>query len=218
MSVKERPKKKKIVTNKSEDSVELSESTIIEKEVENKEISKNIDEKMQQFIANIPMWVNKPFMYIKPSHPGLLNSWLDSWESLIMDYARTLKIHIINIIELQSIYPFYNKKINKKLSKSNITYIFENMETKGVVRWIDENHILVRIYYKTLEEWKNIIIKYLFDTGMAAEILTIYELENTNQEWSNLPREDLIYIIESMVKDGVANWVGKSKDAISINI
>ncbi|MDH5647204.1 MAG: hypothetical protein OEZ01_14425, partial [Candidatus Heimdallarchaeota archaeon] len=95
---------------------------------------------------------------------------------------------------------------------------FEEMEKKGIVKWLGNEKILARVYYKSIEQWSSIIIDYLMDTGLAAEVLTFHELSNQNQEWSTLPRQDFIEIFELLVSRGRAKWIGKSKDTITIEL
>ena len=68
-----------------------------------------------------------------------------------------------------------------------------------------------------LNQWKEIILKFLFDSGLAAEVLTIFEFQNMEEEWSSLPRDDLIEIIDTLVDEGHARWIG-DKEAVTFKV
>ena len=232
MSVKERPKKNKEEENKpqasqkkpsTDDWLDTYEEKPIEK-VKPEVITKpdeiviaEIDTNLQEFMETMPTWIKKPFMYVQPTHVNLLGSWLESWENLILEYTQIFNIHVINVNEMRSIFPFDNLENKKQLTKKQLEFIFTKMEERGSARWLDDNHIIVRVYYKTINQWKELIFTYLKDSGQIVEVLTIEEFEQMKKEWSNLPREDLIEIFEIFISEGLARWIGENRDTIAFN-
>ncbi|RMG26134.1 MAG: hypothetical protein D6732_21565 [Methanobacteriota archaeon] len=166
------------------------------------------------FEQQIPSWVNKPWMYIKPSNPAQLNSWIEGWKTLLLDYCRIFVKHIVNLIELQREHPFRNRKNGKALTLPQLTAIIDSMVDEGIAKWLDENKILARIYYKPIDQWADEIYQYLLDTGKAAEVLTFLEFKNMDTDWSSLPDEDLKEILRKFVAEGKAQFVSKEEDAI----
>ena len=226
MSVKERPEKNKKEVKETPSTDDWLDSYVEkpkEREIQKPEIivkpeqKVGIDTKLQEFMETMPTWIKKPFMYVQPTHVNLLASWLESWENLILEYTQIFNIHVINVNELRSIFPFDNVNNNKQLTKKQLEYIFTEMEERGVARWLDDNHIIVRVYYKTINQWKELIFTYLNDCGQIVEVLTIEEFEQMKKPWSNLPREDLIEIFELLISDGLARWVGEDRDTIAFN-
>ncbi|MDH5403639.1 MAG: hypothetical protein OEY49_14175 [Candidatus Heimdallarchaeota archaeon] len=206
----------------SDTSVDWMDNVIINKPKQ-KTIEKPISSLQEshnesRWINNLPNWVDRPWMFITPKLENQVSSWIDSWTGLVIDYCQLFQLHIVNTLELMDIYPFSNKKANKKLTSNQIQSLFEEMEKKGIVKWLGNEKILARVYYKSIEQWSSIIIDYLMDTGLAAEVLTFHELSNQNQEWSTLPRQDFIEIFELLVSRGRAKWIGKSKDTITIEL
>lgn len=166
------------------------------------------------FQQQLPAWVNKPWMYIKPSNPTQLNSWIEGWKTVLLDYCRIFVKHIVNLIEMQREHPFRNQKSGKSLSLPHLTAIVDSMVEEGIAKWLDENKILARIYYKPIDQWADEIYQYLLDSGKAAEVLTFLEFKTMNKEWSSLPDEDLKEILRKFVRDGKAEFVSKDEDAI----
>lgn len=248
MSVKEKPNKseekksetKSIKTDDWLDNYNLKESVKPKTSNDNKKVSttetsleeisqvqkpemtiEKVDEvkiNLDLFIKSLPSWLSKPWMYVKPNLDTQLSSWLDSWENLILQYARILKIHVVNITETKNVYPFTNTNNGKSLAEDNLKLIIDDMATKNLAKWLDSNHILVRIYYKTDFEWSEIIMEFMMKSGRAVEVITIYEMQNFNQEWSSLPKEELVGILDLLVERNQAKWVGEEKDAISFII
>jgi ESCRT-II complex subunit VPS25 len=170
----------------------------------------------QKYLDNIPEWTRKPWMYITPVHDGQLSKWLEDWKDLILDYCRTLVKHVLSVSELQTVKPFANSDINKKLSQEQLIKIFDIMQEKGLARWLDDNKIRVHVYYKTIEEWAELMYNYLMKTGKAAEILTLFELQHMKQEWSSLPLESIRELISVLINRNQAKYVTKERDAISL--
>lgn len=170
---------------------------------------------MDLFIVKLPVWVNKPWMYVQPTHPNQLGSWINSWTTVILDYSRSYRIHIINLTQLMKIYPFSNSKVSKDLTLSQLDKIVDTMVNEGLAKWLDENRVSARIYYLTNQQWAEKIMKFLISSGYAAEIMTFFELQKLDQEWSTLPKSELEEIFELLVFDGRAKWVGDGKDTVS---
>lgn len=226
MSIKERAKKyqkkeKQVEEPAVSEQVEVLPTTHI-KEQPN-QIEKEEPEQTTQltpdllFEQQIPAWVNKPWMYIKPSNPSQLSSWIEGWKTLLLDYCRIFIKHIVNLIELQREHPFRNRKNGKTLTLPQLTTIIDSMVDEGIAKWLDENKILARIYYKPIDQWADEIYQYLMDTGKAAEVLTFLEFKNMDTEWSSLPDEDLKEILRKFVEEGKATFVSKEEDAIEFN-
>ncbi|MHA2092543.1 MAG: hypothetical protein ACW98K_16985 [Candidatus Kariarchaeaceae archaeon] len=232
MSVKERPKKNKEessetkksktvdewLDNVSVDEVDpmLQTETVVDSTPKVEEITQeDLERRTQKFQSTLPSWTSKPWMYVQPTNQSQLKSWLDSWSKVILEFSRIMTIHVININELITIHPFKNNQNSKQLTNDQVLIIVDDMVSSQQAKWLDENKILVRIYFKTNDQWSGIIMKHLMDTGLAAEVLTLYELEKLNQDWSSLPRQELVEIFDILVSKNRAQWVGDSKDALT---
>lgn len=227
MSTRERPNKEKekeeTVDSWLNNSEVKAKSRVIEKtetkiQQTSTPIQKQTPDLKALFLASLPDWVNKPWMYVQPTHEGHLKSWKESWKTMIIDYSSHFKLHIISVVELMDEFPFNNKKVRKQISKKQMDTIIDEMVEQGLAKWIDEHHIVVRVFYKTTEQWKEIMVAYLFDRGYAAEVITFFELKNMEQEWSTLPFDEFFEIFELLVKEGRAKWADTKKDSIKLEI
>ncbi|MHA2098778.1 MAG: hypothetical protein ACW99A_08830 [Candidatus Kariarchaeaceae archaeon] len=211
-------------TEEKNDIVEIKEEIVEETKVTEAPIQKEIEKEVQItekeetidiFLVKLPPWVKKPWMYVKPVNEAQLNSWLDSWKGLVIEYARSYKIHVINLSQLNTKHPFANQEIDKTLTYDQLQSIVDHMVIEGLAKWIDDTRVSARIYYLTNKQWGNKIMEYMIESGYAAEIMTFFELQQLKQEWSTLPRTELKDIFEILVMEGRAKWVGDEKDTLS---
>lgn len=230
MSYEELPPRKKLVEKTKKETVE--ETTTVKDDKEIDTLLDHIDHKMQvqhkttppvveeiekvqeqtietllkEFTENLPMWINKPWMYVKPTHESHLKNWYTSWKKLIVSYSKTLAEHVINLYDLQSTHPFTNEEIGKDLSHEELVDIIEMMVEENLARWLDKS-TRVRIFYKSDQEWAQIIYEYSIEHGYAAEVMTLFELKKLGQEWSSLPKEELRIIFSVLESQGKIKWV-----------
>ena len=84
--------------------------------------------------------------------------------------------------------------------------------------WWDKKKIRLRLYWRTLDEWADIIYEWSIKTGRAASadsVMTLYDIQSAGQPWSTIPQEDLKRIFEIMVEKGYIEWADKKKNAIA---
>ena len=59
---------------------------------------------------------------------------------------------------------------------------------------------------------------YMIDNGYALDVLTLYDIQTLNQIWSNLPEEELKSVLNILVSQNKAEWIGKKQDTIKFSI
>ena len=168
-----------------------------------------------EFEEELPEWVKRPWMYIKPKKGDQIESWLQSWSAIILDYSRIFVIHIININDLRSVHPFNNKKLGKRLTLDQVRSIIDHLVQQNIARWLDEDKkTRARIYWKANEEWADNLLDFMIETGRVVEIHSLYDLTQLEQKWCDLPADDLIIVCEMLVERKVARWLNKEKTII----
>ncbi|MEM2133408.1 MAG: hypothetical protein QXG44_01010 [Candidatus Jordarchaeaceae archaeon] len=165
--------------------------------------------KVVERIVPLPDWVDKPWMYVKPENPKFLESWRRDWSDYTLKWAKFLVIHLISVAELMEKRPF------DKLSEVALRDILEYMNSKNSVKWWDKNKTLVRIYWRSLEEWCEIIYRWALRTGRLD--FTLFEIMDEKEDFSTLPPEDIKEIFRLMVEKRFAEWMGKKREMIKIN-
>lgn len=142
----------------------------------------------------------KKFMYTMPDKNKQNNdytSWKTEWAKVLFDYARFAVLHIIYIRELNSEKPFSDFTKREKY----ILEIAEELISQKQAIWLSKKKRKLRVYWKTLEVWSDDIYKWAYDNGKIEPIM-IYEIREAKQEdFSNLPLEDLEEIFKILAKN-----------------
>ena len=168
-----------------------------------------------EFEDSLPKWVKAPWMYIKPKKDTDVESWLQSWSAIVLDYSRIFVIHIININELRTEHPFNNKKLSKRLTIEQVRKIIDQLVQQNIAKWLDEKtKTRARIYWKNNAEWADELLEFMIETGRVVEIHSLYDITQLEEKWSGLPADDLIIVCEMLVERKVARWLNKEKTII----
>ncbi len=142
----------------------------------------------------------KKFMYSMPDKNRQKNdyiSWKTEWAKVLFDYARFAVIHIVYVRELNSEKPFSNFTNREQY----IIEIVEELINQKQAKWLSKKKNKVRVYWKTLEVWSDEIYNWAYENGKIEPIL-IYEIrEAKQQDFSNLPLEDLEEIFKILAKN-----------------
>lgn len=157
----------------------------------------------------LPSWVEKPWMYVTPTDPDQLQSWGSTWGDFLLEFAEFKAVHILNLLEARKEFPFSNRLIKKKLSMDQMQLVGQNLIDRDFGAWWDERKTRLRIYWKVLEEWSEIIYEWALQTGR--ELVSLFELANACEIWSSLPQEELQEILRRLVTRNLAKWVGKGE-------
>jgi hypothetical protein len=170
----------------------------------NKEVDKNaavtsIFDKLCQDHS----WLKEPqygFMYSMPDkkkNKKDFDSWLDDWNKVLFDYARIASEHIIYSKLILSEKPWSDLK-NRV---DSISEIADSMVKNKVAEWLDKKKEKLRVYWKSLEDWADVIVKWAKKMAMTEPIL-IQDLQEAEQPFSNLPEEDFEKIFNIINKNG----------------
>ncbi|MCK4380711.1 MAG: hypothetical protein KAW51_06180 [Candidatus Lokiarchaeota archaeon] len=159
----------------------------------------------------------KKFMYTMPDKNKQNNdytSWKTEWAKVLFDYARFAVLHIIYIRELNSEKPFSDFTKREKY----ILEIAEELISQKQAIWLSKKKRKLRVYWKTLEVWSDDIYKWAYDNGKIEPIM-IYEIREAKQEdFSNLPLEDLEEIFKILAKNRKAKVLKLEDGKIAFKI
>lgn len=108
------------------------------------------------------------------------------WTDLILDYCQHNKLYKLDLDHVEKLPLFKNDSIksilfinyfHKKIGSLNrdaIMVFLDAIVKQGRGEWIDKNSLYV--YWKTPNEWADIILKWASEMGHANSVLTVYEL------------------------------------------
>ncbi len=179
------------------------------------DLGQDIERQLKEIL---PEWIDKPWMYVTPEHQKQLDSWCSDWSNFIMEYARINIKHIIHVEEESSNYPFNNKTAKKRLDREQIQEIGDYIVAQEMGIWWDKKKIRLRLYWRTLDEWGDIIYEWSIKTGRAASadrVMTLFDIQDAGQPWSSIPQQDLKRIFKLMHEKGYIEWADKKKKSIA---
>lgn len=180
-----------------EKELQLIEMEIVgEKGVVAKEIS------TYELLVNDYPWLEEKryvFMYSIPNRKTNLNdyeSWKNEWSKVLFDYARFAILHILYLRKLESEKPFSKFEDRNKALKE----IAQELVDKKQAEWLSKSKEKLRVYWKSIDNWAEEIYKWAMEISPLEPIL-IFEIRESNKEFSNLPHDDLIRIFKILEKD-----------------
>jgi hypothetical protein len=159
----------------------------------------------------------KKFMYSMPDkvkQKNDYNSWKTEWAKILFDYARFAVLHIIYIRELNYQKPFSDFTNREQY----VIEIAEELIDQKQAKWLSKKKEKLRVYWKTLEVWSDEIYRWAYDNGKLEPIM-IYELrEAKDEDFSNLPLEDLELIFKILAKNRRAKVLKLDDGKIALKI
>ncbi|MHA1824920.1 MAG: hypothetical protein ACTSXM_13775 [Promethearchaeota archaeon] len=177
--------------------LQLIETEIIgEKAVVAKEVS------TYELLLNDHPWLEETryiFMYSIPNkktNTKDYESWKTEWLKVLFDYARYAILHILYIRKMHTVKPFANFEDRD----TAIRELAEGLVDKKQAEWLSKNKEKLRVYWKSLDNWAEDIYEWAMEISPLEPIL-IFEIRESNQEFSNLPREDIKKIFKMLEKD-----------------
>ena len=195
------------------------ELKLIEREIvgEKGVISKEIT--TYELLINDYPWLEEKryvFMYTLPNKKTDLKdfeSWKNEWSKILFDYARYAILHILYLRQLESEKPF--SKFEERTDA--LKEIADELVEKDQAEWLSKSKERLRVYWKTLEKWAQEIYEWALEISPLEPIL-IFEIRESNKEFSNLPKEDIIKIFKMLEKDKKGEIIKAENGQISFKI
>ncbi|MEJ2295293.1 MAG: hypothetical protein P8Y23_11070 [Candidatus Lokiarchaeota archaeon] len=197
-----------------EQELKLIEQEIVgEKGVVAKEV------KTYELLINDYPWLEEKryiFMYTLPNKKQDLKdfeSWKKEWSKVLFDYARYAILHILYLRQLESEKPFSKFEERAEALKE----IAEELVDREQAEWLSKSKEKLRVYWKSLENWAQEIYEWAIEISPLEPIL-IFEIRDSNKEFSNLPKDDIIKIFKMLEKDKKGEIIKAEDGQISFKI
>ncbi|MFX0085696.1 MAG: hypothetical protein ACFFAU_08480 [Candidatus Hodarchaeota archaeon] len=160
----------------------------------------------------LPAWVGKPWRWMIPDDPQLKQQWLITWGEFLLDFARVLNFHILDLQEIGLVYPFQNPLIRKKLTQPQLVQISDYLVEIEKAKWWDDEKTRLRVYWKTLKSFSDELYEYAFQNGY--DMVTAFDIIKMKQPWSSLPPPDIRMLMKLMVESNRASWADSERKTI----
>ncbi|KTW32790.1 ESCRT-II subunit protein VPS25 [Pneumocystis jirovecii RU7] len=178
-------------------------------------------EKASEFVFP-PLYEFPPFFTRQPN-AETWKSQQSHWVSLILAYCRHKRIFRLYVSqELLETELFFNNKIKRCVKMDMLKEILDFMENKHNGEWLDNNKKdIFFVYWRTLDEWADIMIHWIEKTGQRNTILTYYELIEgralVNTELYKIDPIIFKKIIQVLVKKDMAQVLrGSNEDEFGV--
>ncbi|MFX0015539.1 MAG: hypothetical protein ACFFB2_11860 [Promethearchaeota archaeon] len=186
-----------------------------------KPVKPSLEAKLQPGVVDprvksiLPAWVGKPWRWMVPADPQLKKQWLITWSEFLLDFARVLNFHILDLQEVALVYPFQNPLLKKKLTHPQLILISEYLIEIERAKWWDDEKTRLRVYWKTLKSHADELFIYAFQNGY--DMVTAFDIVKMEQSWSSLPPSDINMLMKLMVESKRASWADSERKTIEFH-
>lgn len=131
---------------------------------------------------------------------------LNTWADLVMKYQKSLNQPVININD-EKTELFVNKEINRRLNVDGRSLVMDTLEKSAHAAPVDpKKRDNWEIYWYTLDEWANMIYKWVSDNAMLGQVCTVFEISNgdnsTDQEFHGLSDDIVLKALRRLEQSG----------------
>ena len=181
-----------------------------------KEIVTASEASMVQPSFVLPSWGDieeTEWMYGIPTREEDREMWAEEWADYVLEWTENRKVHILSLATFISEPPFKDLR-NKVDSFRRITGVLVDKE---VAEWIDKKKRQLRVYWRPLEDWVDILYQWALKTGKLRLDVKSIVIQEQNEDFASLPEKDIHIVLALMVKKGLADWIDEKKGAILIS-
>ena len=165
----------------------------------------------------LPSWGtpdDSEWMYGIPPREEDQALWAGEWADFLLQWAENHSVHVISVATFISEPPF--KDLRNKIDSFKI--IAQVLIDKEIAEWTGGRKRQLRIYWKPLEDWADIIYAWALKTGKVRLDVKSIVIQEPNEDFAKLPEKDLYIVLALMVEKKLAEWVDKKKGAITLSI
>ncbi|MFQ5832096.1 MAG: hypothetical protein ACE5H4_05310 [Candidatus Thorarchaeota archaeon] len=165
----------------------------------------------------LPSWGNQnetEWMYSIPPREEDKKMWAEEWADFVLGWAEASGIHVLSVTTFIKEPPFSD--ISGKVDSFQL--IGEVLVEKKIAEWLDEARRQLRVYWRFLEEWADIMYQWAMKSGKLRLDVKSIVIQEEEQGFANLPEKDIHIIMRIMVEKGMATWVDKTKGAIKVKV
>ena len=164
----------------------------------------------------LPSWGTpdeSEWMYGIPPREDDQVLWAGEWADFLLQWAEHHSIHVLSVATFISEPPF--KDLRNKVDSFKM--IAQVLIDKEIAEWTDRRKRQLRIYWKPLEDWADIIYAWALKTGKLRLDVKSIVIQEAGEDFAKLPEKDLYIVLALMVEKELSEWVDKKKGAIIIS-
>jgi hypothetical protein len=205
------------ITHTPEVIVDTKESTsVTESEVVLETTTEVVEEAPPELDYVKPAWGDveeTEWMYSVPSREEDMNLWANEWSDYLLEWTENKKVHVMSLATFIAEPPF--KDLRDKVD--SFRKIASVLVDKEVAEWRDRKKRQLRVYWKPLEDWADQVYEWAIKTGKLRLDVKSIVIQESGEDFANLPEKDIHMVLALMVKRGLAEWVDQKKGAVIIS-
>lgn len=153
------------------------------------------------------------WMYSVPSRKEDMDLWANEWSDYLLEWTENKKVHVMSLATFISEPPF--KDLRDKVE--SFRKIASVLVVKEVAEWRDRKKRQLRVYWKPLEDWADIIYQWAIKTGKLRLDVKSIVIQESAEDFASLPEKDIHIVLTLMVDKRLAEWVDTKKGAIIVS-
>lgn len=164
----------------------------------------------------LPPWGSpdeSEWMYGIPPREEDRVMWAGEWADFILQWTEHYSMHVLSVATFISEPPF--KYLRSKVDSFKM--ITQVLIDKEIAEWTDRRKRQLRVYWKPLEDWADVIYAWALKTGKVRLDVKSIVIQESAEDFAKLPEKDLYVILGLMVEKEFAEWVDKKKGAIIVS-
>ncbi|VDN95115.1 unnamed protein product [Brugia pahangi] len=128
---------------------------------------------------------------------------LEAWSRLVVDYCQFHKIYTVDLTDISNSELFVNSALNRKLSLDGVRVVFDYLEHKRHIDWLDKTKNRCHIYWRRPEEWAILIYEWAVSNSLLNTPCTLYEITQgddvTQESFYGLDKDVLLKSLAVLV-------------------
>ncbi|TFH08810.1 MAG: hypothetical protein E4H14_05700 [Candidatus Thorarchaeota archaeon] len=152
------------------------------------------------------------WMYGIPPREEDRNLWEGEWADFLLQWTEHNSVHVLSLATFIAEPPFKDLR-NKVDSFKEIANVLIDKE---VAEWTDRKKRQLRVYWKPLEDWADILYECALKTGKLRLDGKSIIIQESGESFAKLPEKDLYIVLALMVEKEFAEWVDKKRGAVLV--
>lgn len=157
----------------------------------------------------LPPIHNFPPFFTRQPNLETYNSQKQQWAVLILAYFRHNRRYRIRLTQETLTDPlFTNSSISRSLKLDTLREIIEFMASQSQAEYLSKKHDEALIYWRSPEDWAQLLHRQIDATGQSNAVMTVYELTEADEaqktEFWQMDKVMLKKVVEVLAKKGKA--------------
>lgn len=193
---------------------EIQKTSEVVEEVDPKITETSVEVSVLESIL-MPSWggtEQSEWMYGVPLREDDRDLWAGEWADFLLQWTEHNAVHILSLATFIAESPF--KDLRSKVDSFKM--IAQVLIEKEVAEWSDRRKRQLRVYWRPLEDWADLIYEWALKTGKLRLDVKSIVIQESGENFAKLPEKDLYVVLALMVEKKQAEWIDKKKGAILI--